>query len=136
MPLRARTVHRVAGDVVAVEQHAPRVGRRQAHRHVERRRLARAVRPEQPDHFARSHLEADALDDRPSAVRLGERFGLEGGHSLLVRRHAARNGPGQRAQLVGRVDDDVIGRLEECQSAPCRFAAVRHDLHRRCPTIT
>ena len=53
-------VHRVVGDVDAVELDAARVGRRQADGHVEGRRLAGAVGPEQPDDLARRDLEADA----------------------------------------------------------------------------
>ena len=65
-------VHRIVGDVVAVEEHAAGIGRRQADDHRERRRLAGAVRPEQADDFARRDVEVDAFDDGAAAVGFRE----------------------------------------------------------------
>ena len=52
----------------AVEDDASRIGNRQADGHVERRRLAGAVRPEQADDLAGVHFKADATDNRAAAV--------------------------------------------------------------------
>ena len=75
-------VHRIVGDVLAVERHAPRVGRREADRHVERGRLARAVRSEQADHLARGDVQAHTAHHGAPAVRLGQFVRLERRHSL------------------------------------------------------
>src|SRR5262249_36820516 len=73
-------VHRIVGDVLTIEFHTPRVGRRQPHGHIKRRRLARAVRPEEADDLARTDVEADASYYRPAAVGFGEVVRAEGGH--------------------------------------------------------
>ena len=71
MPFRARTYIGSSVTSCAIEHDAARVGRREADGHVERRRLAGAVRAEQPDDLARRDVEADAAHDRAAAVRLG-----------------------------------------------------------------
>ena len=96
---RAR-VHRQIGDIFAVEDDAPRVGRRQPDRHVERRRLAGAVGPEQPDDFTRLHLEADAADNRAAAVRFREICRCEASpFSVWWRWRAGGVGGGLRSRL-------------------------------------
>ncbi len=57
-------VHRLAGDILVVEQDATGSGRNEADDHIERRRLARAVRPEEPDDFALVELEVDVVHHR------------------------------------------------------------------------
>ena len=88
MPLRARMYIGSSVTSCAVELHAAGVGRRQADRHVERRRLAGAVRARAGRRPRRTHLEADAADDRPPAVGLGEVVGAQRRHrrSVLHRR--------------------------------------------------
>ena len=71
-------VHRVVGDVVAIELDAPGVGRGQADGHVEGRGLAGAVRPEQADDLAGRDVEVDAAHDRAAAVGLREVVGARG----------------------------------------------------------
>src|SRR5205823_4192514 len=70
-------VHRIVGDVVAVEDHAARVGRGQADGHVEGRRFAGAVRSEQADDLPRRNVEVHAADNGAAGVRLGEAFCAE-----------------------------------------------------------
>ena len=71
MPLRARMY--IGSSVTSWPSSidAARVGRRQADGHVERRRLAGAVRAEQADDLARRDVEVDAAHDRAAAVGLG-----------------------------------------------------------------
>ena len=116
--------------------HAARVRRRQADGHVERRRLAGAVRPEQADDLARRDLEADAADDRAAAVRLGELVRAERRHQggrPWLRRTVTAAALRLRANLLVAVDDDPIGRSEEGQRPARRFAALLddRDRHRR-----
>ena len=61
---RSALVHRHLADVHIREVHL--AGRRalEAHDHVERRRLARTVRPEQPDDLPLLHAQGDAVHDR------------------------------------------------------------------------
>jgi hypothetical protein len=77
-------VHRIVGDVGAIELDAAGVRRGQADDHVERRRLAGAVRAEQTDHLAGVQLEADAAHHRAATVRLGERVRAQDGHRGIV----------------------------------------------------
>ena len=85
MPFRARTYIGSLRDVLVVQEDATRVRRRQPDRHIERRRLSRAVRPEQADDLAGPDLDADTADDRPSAVRLGEPLGAQCRHASVAR---------------------------------------------------
>ena len=65
-------VHRQAGHVLPAEQHPPGVRTHEADDAVERRGLAGAVRPEEPDHFPTLDVEGNVLDDGPPAVALGQ----------------------------------------------------------------
>ena len=71
----------------------PESGAVEADGHVERRRLAGAVRPEQADDLARRDVEAHAAHDRAPAVGLGEIVRPERRHSLRVVRGTS---PGHR----------------------------------------
>ena len=64
------TIHRKAGDVVAVERDAPGVGPYQPGDHIEGRGLAGAVGAEQADSLATPHDHADVLDHAPGLVGL------------------------------------------------------------------
>src|SRR6186997_2302172 len=61
-------VHRQLGDLLAAERDGPAVRRRKAHHHVERRRLAGAVRSEQADDLAGSHPDRDVVPDAAPAL--------------------------------------------------------------------
>ena len=89
-------VHRHRRDVVAVELDRALVGLHQPGDHVEDRRLARPVRPEQADRLAARHREARVMDDLPSAIGLGEVVGDEPAPSAGFRHQARRR---QRAPL-------------------------------------
>src|SRR5690242_19738618 len=56
----------------------------QADHHVECGRLARAVRAQQSDDLAAVDVEADAVDDAAAGVGLGDAFGLQLAHLLLL----------------------------------------------------
>ncbi len=68
MPLRARTYIGSLVRSLAVELDAAGIRGREPDDHVERCRLARAVRTQQSDDFAGAHFEADAADDRSTAA--------------------------------------------------------------------
>ena len=72
MPLRARTYIGSLVTSAPSSSTRPESGAVSPTHHVERRRLAGAVRTEQPHDLARVHLEADAADDRATAVGLRE----------------------------------------------------------------
>ena len=137
-------VHRIVGDVVAVELDAPRVGRGQADRHVERRGLAGAVRAEQADDFARRDVEVDAAHDGAAAVGLRQVVGAECGHQWAER--AARAAAAARtvavaalrlrADLLVAVDDDPIGALDEGQRAADRLAPHSSTIFTGAPVTT
>src|SRR5262245_15397513 len=75
-PARA-LVHRQLGEVLAIEEDLSAVGVLQPHDHVKARRLAGAVRSEQPDDLAGAHGDVDAFHDGPTAERLREPFSLK-----------------------------------------------------------
>ena len=83
-PLPRADVHRIVGDIAAVQLHASRVWRREPDRHVKGRRLARAVRPEQANNFPRRDVQTDAAHNRAAAVGFGEVVGAQGGHQVIV----------------------------------------------------
>src|SRR6185369_14858664 len=59
---------------------AARVARNEPHDHVERRRLARAVRAEEADHLALVHVEREPSDDLAGFVALFEADGRQCNH--------------------------------------------------------
>ena len=65
-------VHRQRGDVRAVDRDAARIGRDQAHDHVEAGGLARAVGTQQADDLAAAQVQADVLHHLAALERLGE----------------------------------------------------------------
>jgi hypothetical protein len=75
-PPRAQ-VHRQLGDLLTVERDAAAVRRDQAEDAVERGRLARAVRSEQPDDLAGGDIDRDAVDDAPAAEAFLQPRGAE-----------------------------------------------------------
>ena len=86
-------VHRVVGDVFAVEHHAPGVGADQTDDHGKGRGLARSVGAEQADDLARRHVDVHALDDGAAAVSLRE-------FSRVQRRHQRVSSAGHAFNLV------------------------------------
>src|SRR5262249_55538456 len=56
-------VHWQGGDLLALQEDAPAVHREQPHHHVERRRLASAVRPQEPDHLSALNVQGDVVDN-------------------------------------------------------------------------
>jgi len=60
-------LHREVGRVLAVEEHAPPVGRIEAGDHPQKRGLARARGPQQSDEFSRLNVEADITQRRKGA---------------------------------------------------------------------
>jgi hypothetical protein len=86
---------RAVGDVEAEDDRLAAIGRPQAFEDLDRRRLARAVRPEQAEDLARGDIEIDAIDGLDLAVTLDQppnaddRLpGVRGGGTL------PRRGPG------------------------------------------
>ena len=65
------------GEVVPVDERLARGRREDARQHAERRRLAGAVRAEEPDHLAARDVEGDVVDGGASAEALGEVPGLD-----------------------------------------------------------
>src|SRR5436190_1286104 len=61
-------VDRLEGDVGAVHRDAAARRAEKADDHVEGRGLARAVRPQEPDHLAAVHAQADLAHHRPLTV--------------------------------------------------------------------
>ena len=90
---------------------------------LDRRRLARAVGPEQPEDLAAAHLEVDAADGLALLVGLVEVLHLDRGHAAMMARSspsecsapASTSGPTPRA----------------CWSPTSRTAALREVLQRR-----
>ncbi len=68
-------VHRVAGDVLAVQHDAAGIGFDQAHDHVEAGGLAGAVGAEQADHFTGIEGQPEVLDDFALLVLLAQALG-------------------------------------------------------------
>src|SRR5207237_10646635 len=74
--------------------------------HGQRRRLAGAVRAEDPEAFAALDLEVDDVDDRPAVVALGEPPSLDDGPTVALAHDRIQdngcpaskvNGPNERA---------------------------------------
>ena len=92
-------------QIDAFDLDAPRARLQHAERHVDRRRLARAVGAEQADDLARRHLEADVVDGleraKGFAQALDEENGRVVGHRVsLARRSAARTPKRRRTFLM------------------------------------
>jgi len=92
-PPRA-AVHRHVGDVFLVEEDPAVLRRDEADDHVERRRLAGAVRAEEADDLSLLHVERDVVHHIAAAIRLHESFGAQDAVPLDSRRYreAARRG--------------------------------------------
>ena len=125
-------VHGAIGDILAIEDDTPGIGRRQSYRHVERRRFAGAVGSEQADHFSRLHIEADAADNRTSAVGFRELFRAKGRHSAFRRWRAGVVGRSLRPGIVSAFEQETISASGEGQrtavAAPAGsvFRALEH----------
>src|SRR5262249_20703826 len=76
-----------AGDVLAVEAHAALAGRVEAGDHVEQRRLAGAVRPDDREDLAGAHREAHPAERSQRSEMLGQPLDLE---DQAVGRHERR----------------------------------------------
>jgi len=89
-PKARSAVHGKPRDVVPVERDGTVIGRNETGDQVEDRRLARAVGPQKPDHFAALQGQADAAHDRALLEALAdtrdrqplEPFDESGGWSL------------------------------------------------------
>ena len=87
---------RVAPDVGAADERGARRRRQEAGDHLHRRRLAGAVRPQEPQHLAPRDGEGDAVDRGEGAEATGEaacfdhRF-----HGILYRRSRPDQGTGE-----------------------------------------
>jgi hypothetical protein len=68
----AARLQAVLDDVEAGDRRSARGGLQIAREDAQDRRLARAVRPEQPEHLADAGLEGDVVDAEPAAVALGQ----------------------------------------------------------------
>src|SRR5262249_57672506 len=90
----ADPVRRPSGDVLSVDQDATFLRGVEAGDHVEERRLAGAVRADDPDDLGRRHGYADLLDGREAAESLGDRVKLQHGDDAARRaRRASRRRP-------------------------------------------
>ena len=85
---------RVGVAVAAQDGGAPRARAQQAHQQADGRRLARAVRPQEPHHLARLDAQVQIVDRRLVAEPLAEADGLD--HAGGVRRRRRRRS-GRRA---------------------------------------
>ena len=61
-------IHREPGYVLSSQMHAPSFRRFQTDDHVERRRLAGAIRAEQADDFSRFNMQRDIINNTPPAI--------------------------------------------------------------------
>jgi hypothetical protein len=95
-PTRARAAAR---EVVAEQPDVPGRRFREAEEHADERRLARAVRPEEPERVPARDLEVDRLECRPLTEALAEPVGLDGEGGC----HGMTFVAGRRA-VVGRRD--------------------------------
>ena len=73
-------VDRTVREIGLVEVHGAGIAGDEADDHVEAGRLARSVRPEQPDDLSAAHGEADTVDDQAVAVAFRESARDENGH--------------------------------------------------------
>ena len=96
----AALVHRQLGHVLALQEDAPAVGAQEAHDHVERGGLARAVGPEEADHLPRVDVEAHAVHHHAAPKPLAQPLGDQTFHERLMSigpppasREASRPGP-------------------------------------------
>ena len=77
----ARTlVHRLVRHLDVIEEDVPRFWTNHAHDHIERRRLARTVWPEQPDDFTLRHADGHVAHDLATAIDLSQVFRANGTH--------------------------------------------------------
>ncbi len=83
---RAAHAVRVAHDVLARDDRASGVGLRQRRERAHRRRLAGAVRAEQPEHLAVAHGERDAVERLHVLVALAQVFGDDRVHAAETTR--------------------------------------------------
>ena len=72
MPSRQRSAGVEARDVAPVEPHRAGIGRDRAGDEVEERRLAGAVRADDPERLALLHVEVERVRHDERAVALGE----------------------------------------------------------------
>ena len=63
-----------------IDGHLAAVGMEKSDDARHQRRLPRAVRPDQPEHFARLHVEIDAVQDAQPPVRLRQRPNADAAH--------------------------------------------------------
>ena len=71
-------VHRLVGHLDIVEENVPRIRAHHADNHVERRRLAGAVRTEQPDNLALGHADGHVAHNLATAVYLAQLVRADG----------------------------------------------------------
>ena len=118
MPRCVNACGGLPGHVLAREDHAARGRLVDAGEHVEERRLAGAVRPDQADDRALRHREVDVVDGDEAAELLAEPLGLE--------QRVSSSGD---LQVVERL---VVHALVELGRAPrARDQALRPEEHRR-----
>ena len=91
-PMRGRSARAVGHRVEPEHAHLPRVGAAVALEDLDRRRLARAVGPEQAEHLAGRDRERDPVDGARGAVALLELGDLDRGRRRLT--SAAEPRPG------------------------------------------
>ncbi len=84
-----RTSFGGADDVEAVDARRARGGRHQRRQHADERGLARAVRPEQAEHFAVLDGEAQRVHGAKIAEALGQIFHFDVEHASRVYRLAS-----------------------------------------------
>src|SRR6185295_6461677 len=92
-------VRRQLGDVLAAEHHAAGLRTQRAGNAVDQRRLARAVRPDQPEPFAFADIDADIVERGEATEGLGQGRNLQQGRVRRSRRHGL---PPARRRYRGR----------------------------------
>src|SRR2546429_3210307 len=92
----AALVHGQTRDLFSLEEDPAAVGRQEAHHHVERRRLARAVRAQQADDLSALDVERHVVDDLPALEPLHQPLRDEPFHPSVPPRQLAHGSPGLR----------------------------------------
>ena len=82
-------IHGEPGDIVTVEDHAPRIRIDHPDRHPKTGGLTRAITPQKPDDLPSFHVKRDRIDDQAAGIGLTKIVCFKQGHERQFRRAAA-----------------------------------------------